>query len=139
MTAIKRMLPYFHAAGHFLYTKSAYVFVQDMGKLKLSMDEGNFKKFTADFFTIKRSDKFFCGILNDMVIEQSLMKSSKVQGGFVHGRSTKDSVLTKFVVGLVSASNVTEGLEKFCEISFVSGEQHVDARESQGKEGPRRS
>ena len=61
------------------------------------------------------------------------MKSSKMQEGFVHGRSTKYSVLTKFVVGLVKANNVSEVLEKFCEVSFESGEQHVDARESRVK------
>ena len=58
LTAIKRLLPYFHAAGHFLYAKSAHLFVQDMEKLELSMDEGTFKKLNADFFTIKRSDFF---------------------------------------------------------------------------------
>ncbi|GBM23842.1 hypothetical protein AVEN_91169-1 [Araneus ventricosus] len=56
-------------------------------------EHSGFKKFTVNFFTIKRSEKCFSGISNDIVIEQSLMKSSKMQGGFVHERSAKESVL----------------------------------------------
>jgi hypothetical protein len=61
------------------------------------------------------------------------MKSSKIKGGFTHGRSTNESVLNKWVYGLLTASNISESLEKFCRISFNSGEQHVDARVSRIK------
>jgi hypothetical protein len=54
LAAIKRMFPYFHAAGHFLYAKSAQLFIQDMEKLESSMDKATFKKFTSEFFTVKR-------------------------------------------------------------------------------------
>ncbi|GBM97083.1 hypothetical protein AVEN_134370-1 [Araneus ventricosus] len=30
LSTIKRMIPYFHATGHFLYAKSAHLFIQDM-------------------------------------------------------------------------------------------------------------
>ncbi|GBM73098.1 hypothetical protein AVEN_198773-1 [Araneus ventricosus] len=58
----------------------------------------------------------------------SFMKSSKMQGGFVHGRSTKESVLTKFVVGLLCASNISEGHE-----NFVASVERMDACESRVK------
>jgi len=61
------------------------------------------------------------------------MKSSKIKGGFTHGRSTNESVLNKWVYGVLTASNIYESLEKFCQISFHSGEQHVDARVSRIK------
>jgi len=61
------------------------------------------KKFTNNFFSIKRSDKYFCGTWSDMVIEQSLMKSSKSKEGFTRGRSTKESVLSKWIFGLLTA------------------------------------
>ena len=85
-----------------------------MENLENTMDRDSFKKFTGNFFTIKRSEQFFSGTSSDMVIEQTLMKSSKMQRGLVHGRSTKESALTKFVLGLLSASNISEGLENFC-------------------------
>ena len=104
------------------------LYIQEMEKLEHTMDQEAFKKFSNDFFTVKRSEKFFCGTSTDMVIEQSLMKSSKMQGRFVHGRSTKESVLTKFVVGLISATDISEGLEKFCGFSFESRCSSHDAQ-----------
>jgi len=70
---------------------------------------------------------------SDQIIEQTLMKSSKIKGGFTHGRSTNKSVLNKWVYGLLTASNISESLENFYQISFHSGEQHVDARISRIK------
>ncbi|KMQ87541.1 hypothetical protein RF55_13145 [Lasius niger] len=104
-----------------------------MQKLESSMENEAYKKFTNNFFSIKRSDKYFCGTWSDMVIEQSLMKSSKSKEGFTRGRSTKESVLSKWIFGLLTASNISEGLESFCELSFDTGEQHVDARDSRVK------
>jgi len=34
LSSIKKMLPYFHASGHFLYAKSAHLYLQDMLHLK---------------------------------------------------------------------------------------------------------
>lgn len=104
-----------------------------MENLENSMDNAAFQKFTNDFFSIKRSDKYFCGTWSDMIIEQTLMKSSKSREDFTRGRSTSESVLNKWVYGLVTASNISEGLEKFCGLFFHSGEQHVDARKSRIK------
>ncbi|XP_023226447.1 uncharacterized protein LOC111627117 [Centruroides sculpturatus] len=85
----KNLLPYFHDAGHYLYRKSARLYIQEMGKFN---GKGNFQKVYQQFFTIKWSDKFFCGTSSDMVIEQSLVKSVKIQGRVIHGRSAKESV-----------------------------------------------
>ncbi|KAL6438744.1 hypothetical protein ACFW04_004618 [Cataglyphis niger] len=94
---------------------------KDMENLKDSMDNTAFQKFmNNDFFSVKRSDKYFCGIWSDMIIEQTLMKSSKSREDFARGRSTSESVLNKW-------------RRKFCGFSFHSGEQHVDARKSRTK------
>jgi len=133
LVCIKRMLPYFHAAGHYNYAKSAHLYVQDMENLENTMDNVVFQKFTKNFFSIKRSNKYFSGTWSDMIIEQSLMKSSKSKGGFTRGRSTNESVLNKWVNGLLTASNISEGLEHFCGLYFHSGEQHVDASDARIK------
>jgi len=104
-----------------------------MENLENTMDNAAFQKFTNNFFSIKRSNKFFCGTWSDMIIEQSLMKSSKSKGGFTRGRSTNESVLNKWVNGLLTASNISEGLEHFCGLYFHSGEQHVDASDARIK------
>ncbi|GBN26149.1 hypothetical protein AVEN_253063-1 [Araneus ventricosus] len=72
-----------------------------------------------------------------MVLEPWLIKSSKMKKR--HGelkkyrRRTKESVLTKFIVNLVSESNISEGLENICGFNFASGERHLDAGESRVK------
>jgi len=39
LNSIKNMLPYFHASGHFLYAKSAHLYLQDMLKLQNIMEK----------------------------------------------------------------------------------------------------
>ncbi|KYN00649.1 hypothetical protein ALC62_08572 [Cyphomyrmex costatus] len=130
LNAIKKMLPYFHAAGHFLYVKSAHLYLQDMLILENNMNQQTFKKFTDGFFTIRRSDKFNCGTWTDMVIEQTLMKYMKTEGGVSRGRSTQESVLCKWIYGMYAMNTVCEGMETFCNVSLDTADQHVDARDS---------
>lgn len=80
LDAVRRMLPYFHASGHFLYAKSAHLYLQDMLKLEETMDEQTYENFRNGFFTVKRTEKYNSGTWTDMVIEQSLMKSMKTEG-----------------------------------------------------------
>lgn len=41
--------------GHYLYAKSAHLYLQDMLKLQKNMDQQAFKKFTDGYFTIRRN------------------------------------------------------------------------------------
>lgn len=70
LNCVLEMLPYFHASGHFLYAKSAHLFLQDKLQLQKLIDPEVYEKFTEGFFTVRRSDKFSCGTSTDMVIEQ---------------------------------------------------------------------
>lgn len=126
LKCVERMLPYFHASGHFLDAKSAHLYLQDMRKLKDTInDDYEFTRFTEGFFTIRRTDKFW----SDMTIEQVLMRSMKTQGGLTHGRGLSESVLTKFVLTMIILVEVCNNMEKFCNVSFATTEQHIDSRE----------
>jgi len=124
------MLPYFHAAGHFLYAKSAHLCLQDMLILENNIDQQMFQKFTDGFFTIRQSNKFNCGTWSDIVIEQTLMKCMKTEGGVSRGRSTQESVLCKWIYGMHAMNTICEGIEKFCNVSLDTVDQHIDARDS---------
>jgi len=89
--------------------------------------------FINGFFTIRRTNKFSSGTWTDMIIEQSLIKSIKTDGSVVRGRSTQESVLSKWVYGMHATNAVCEGIEKFCNISLDIADQHVDARDSRIK------
>lgn len=73
LDTIRGMLPFFHASGHFLYAKSAHLYVQDMESLHGRMPADEFQQFTKQgYFTIRRSNKFWSGIMSDQTIEQTL-------------------------------------------------------------------
>jgi len=64
------------------------------------------------------------------------MKSMKTDGGVARGRSTQESVLSKWVYGMHSMNTVCEGLEDFANIKMIklklkyTTDQHVDASNS---------
>lgn len=81
LSCVKRMIPYFHAAGHFPYAKSSHLYVQDMEDLPNKMNSDEYNKFvTSGYFTMRRTDRFWSGVWSDMVIETTLMRSFKSRG-----------------------------------------------------------
>lgn len=62
-----------------------------------------------------------------MVIEQVLMRSMKTQGGLTHGRGMSDSVITKFILTMLTLVDVSNEMEQFCNVTYYSSDQHVDA------------
>lgn len=133
LNCIKEMLPYFHASGHFPYAKSAHLYLQDMQQLENLIDPEVYKKFSEGFFTVRRSDKLSCGTSTDMVIEQSMMKAMKTDGGIARGRSTKQSVISKWVYSMHAMNIVCEKLEDLANVRMDTTEQHVDASDSRVK------
>lgn len=82
---------------------------------------------------MRRSNKLSCGTSTDMIIEQSLMKSMKTNGGVARGRSSQESVISKWVYGMHSMNTVCEGLEDLANFKMDTTDQHVDARDSRIK------
>ena len=88
------MIPYLHAAGHLHYARSAQVYLHEMLNLANSMALEECDMFTSrEFFTVRRSDKYWCGIWTDMTIEQVLMRSLKTSGGLTRGRGISASTI----------------------------------------------
>jgi hypothetical protein len=63
------MLPCFHSVGHYFFTKSAHLYLQDMIALEQRMDPTEFKIFIEQNFTIRRSDKFWSGLWSDLIAD----------------------------------------------------------------------
>ncbi|GBL98623.1 hypothetical protein AVEN_19683-1 [Araneus ventricosus] len=69
--SVHRMLVHLHAAGHIHYGKSAHLYYQNMSNLKTSLSDQEFERFVSEgYFTVRRSDKFWCGVWTDITIEQ---------------------------------------------------------------------
>ncbi|CAH1106781.1 unnamed protein product [Psylliodes chrysocephalus] len=129
LKCVQEMLSYFHASGHFPYAKSAHLYLQDMQQLHNLINPEVYEK----FFTVRRSDKLSCGTSTDMVIEQSMMKAMKTDGGIARGRSTKESVISKWVYSMHAMNTVCERLEDLAIVRMDMTEQHVDASDSRVK------
>lgn len=131
LDTIQRMLPYFHASGHFLYAIDAHLYLQDMAVLHEKIPQEELEKFTTGgYFTIRRTNKFWSGIMSDMTIEQTLMRSMKTSGGLTKGRGITDNVLTRWTMSMVFLQNVFEQVENFCGVSSATTEQHINMRSS---------
>jgi hypothetical protein len=48
INSVKKMLPYFHASGHFLYAKSAHLYVQDMLGLERKISKIDYERFVLN-------------------------------------------------------------------------------------------
>jgi hypothetical protein len=63
LDCVRAMLPIFHATAHFQYAKACQIYLQDMDTLQDRMTSEEYKNFTAKgFFTIRRSEKHWCGV-----------------------------------------------------------------------------
>ena len=92
LTSKQEMLPYFVAAGHYLYAISEYVYLSMMFKLELDHTEV-YRHFKAGHHVLRRTDRFWGGLSTDLTIEQILMRSVKSSGGL-----TEAHVLVKLNV-----------------------------------------
>ena len=131
LDSIKSMIPYFHAAGHLAYAQSAHLYLQQMSKLKERMSEYEYQYYTQKAgFTIRRTYKLWAGIWIDMTIEQVVMRQMKVSGGLTHGRGMTDTATTQWVASMPACSGLIKEFGEFCDVAFMTGEQHVELRDS---------
>ena len=85
LQAIQDMLPYFATAGHNLYAKAAYIYLQKMQQLQKSHPDIH-ANFLRGYHVIRRSNRYWAELSTDLVIEQVLMRSIKTLGGLTRGR-----------------------------------------------------
>lgn len=83
--ALQQMLPYFTAAGHNLYLKSAHVYLQTMCQLR-DNNPRVYEAFKKEHHVIRCSNRYWAGLSTDLVIEQVLMRSVKTTGGMTPGK-----------------------------------------------------
>lgn len=131
---VQSMLPYFHAAGHLNYAKTAHVYLQRMLKLRDTMSPTDLENFVGkSYFTIRRTDKFWSGTWSDMIIEQYLMRAMKSTGGLTHGRGFTSSTIAKWIKAMPATTKVVDAIETLSGVSSATTEQHVELRESRNR------
>ena len=121
LECVRNMLPYFHASGHYLYAKSAHLYLQDM----ILLDKDTHQPL-SDYFTVCRTEKYFSGVWSDMIVEQTLMRSIHSVGGLSHGRGMKDHVWNQWILSMPSSAEICNQLEDYTNVFDASSYQHVD-------------
>ena len=84
LTSLKDALSTFAASGHFNYTKSVYLYLQNMTALKQNNAKVH-EMFKDGNFVVRRSEHNWSGLPADLLIEQVLMRTLKSTGGLTRG------------------------------------------------------
>ena len=125
LKAVSCMLPYFAAAGHNLYTKSAYLYLQMMYELEhVHPDVHN--KFMQGLHVIRRSDRYWAGLSSDLVIEQVLMRSLKTSGGVTRGRGIGETQRLVWLLSMPARAEMHHAMMEFTGIQHTPSEQHKE-------------
>ena len=129
LRTLQDMLPYLAASGHILYTKSLYVYLNQMIRLENTHSDVH-RQFTKGMHVVRRSNRFWAGLSPDLVIEQ-MLRSLKTSGGFPRGRSMTETQLPVWVC----CAEVNIAMQQLTSVTYETNEQHVDisqARQTMG-------
>ena len=125
LKALHEMLPYFAAAGHTLYTKSAYIYCQQMQDLPNTHPQVN-RSFLNGLHVVRRSDRFWAGLSTDLIIEQGLMRSVKTTGGLTRGRGMSETQRLVWLMSMPACADINNSMQNLTGTNFLTSEQHKD-------------
>ena len=128
LQAVFNMLPYFAAASHNLYVKSAHLYLKSMHQLQNTHPDV-FDAFKNGHHVI-RSDRFGAGLSSDLVIEQVLMQSLKSSGGMARGRKMGEQQRTQWILSMPACADINEAMQNLSVIRYHSSDQHKEASEA---------
>jgi hypothetical protein len=132
LQTVREMLPYFAAAGHNLYAKSAYVYLQKMLEIPESHPDIH-TSFLNGHHVIHRSDRYWAGLSTDLVIEQVLMRSVKSSGGLTRGRGMTELQRLVWLLSMPACADVCNAMQELSGVNCDSSEQHKDSTQSRIK------
>ena len=123
LESVKDMLPFLAAAGHNHYTKSAWLYLQQMLDL-MDTHPDVFDNFSTGRHAIRRTDRFFGGLSYDLIIEQVLMRSLKSNGGLTRGTGMGEHERLVWLLGLPACAEVNAAMQNTTDVSLATSEQH---------------
>ena len=132
LKAVHKMLPYFAAAGHNLYAKSAYIYLQKMLELPEKHPDIH-RSFLAGFHVVRRSDRYWAGLSTDLIIEQVLMRSIKISGGLTRGRGFTETQRLIWLLSMPDCADVNDCMQELTGVNCDTSEQHKDCTKSRIK------
>ena len=125
LSSLQAMLPYFAAAGHNHYTKSVWLYLQDMSDLPNTHPD-IYQEYISGHFVVRRSDRFWAGLARDLTIEQTLMRTMKSTGGLTRGRGVDQKQRLKWLMALPACAEVNSAMQELTGTYYASSDQHKD-------------
>ena len=125
LSALAYCLPIFAAAGHANYLKSAYLYLQMKGSLEREKPEV-YQKFIDGFYVAKRSNQYWSGLGSDLVIEQTLMRSLKSQGGLTRGSGMSEHLRAVWTMSSTVTSSYNLAMQELTEVEYTTSYQHKE-------------
>lgn len=129
LNAISECLPIFAAAGHSNYLKSAYLYIQKMEMLE-NENPVVFQKFLDGLHVIRRTNQYWAGLVSDLVIEQTLMRSLKSTGGLTRGSGMTEHQRDIWTMSAPISSTYNYAMQDFSNTVYTTSEQHKEATAS---------
>ena len=124
--AVLDMLPFFVAAGHNLYAKSAYIYLMNMQGFETNNPE-TYNFFMEGYHVVRRSDRFWGGLSTDLIIEQMLMRSLKTVGGLTRGRGMTETERALWLLSRPACSEINDAMQQMCGTMYATSEQHKES------------
>ena len=125
LTVLREMLPFLAAAGHNHYTKSLYLYLQEMDELEIKHPEV-YQHFMEGFHVARRSDRYWGGLSPDLISEQVLMRSLKASGGLTHGRGMGEIQRLIWLLSSIVTSEINLAMQELSGVSYETSDQHKD-------------
>ena len=132
LQAVQEMLPYFAAAGHNLYAKSVYMYLQMMLELPETHPDIH-KCFLEGLHVVRRSNRYWAGLSTDLVIEQVLMRSLKTSGGLTRGRGFTEVQRLVWLLSMPACADIDHCMQELTGVNSDSSEQHKECSQSRIK------
>ena len=130
--SLRKMLPWFAAAGHFLYTKSVWIYLQQYTDLKNELPEV-YRILTGIHAVHTKQQSIWNGQECDKAIECHLMKDVKGEGGLVSGTGFEAVQRNTFVFSRPACAEVTSAIEDIAGCTSGTSEQHMEQTQSRLK------
>ena len=78
-------------------------------------------------FAIWRSNRYWAGLSNDLIIEQTLMRTMKARGGLAHGRGVLDEQQRNiWLLSMPACASYNEAKQELTHVRYSFSKQHKE-------------
>ena len=116
---------FFAAAGHHNYAKSARLYLQQMMALKDTHPKV-YQDYQEGHHVFQRSDRYWAGLSQELVIEQVLMRSLKTSGGLTRVTGFGERQRLVWLLSMPACAEISSAMQTLSGVTFTTSEQHKE-------------